>query len=194
MKLTSKIVAVLLALCVLTTSLFAAENQSLLEMKSQSNPDLRLTPPPAASADQKFSGNEFALLLGTGYNLDKGNLFKEAYDLNLYAGAQYFLTKYIGIEAEVPFYQTKGTSVREVSGGPLFRIPLFDTVAPYVGPAVTYDWVAGKFAYYARAGFDVRLVKGWGVFAEGNYNIKDFNGESLKNGSWSVKGGLKLVF
>jgi opacity protein-like surface antigen len=187
-----KVIVILLALFVSLSAIHAAET-TLLE-KNNAPASSLATPAPAALLDQRFYDKEFSLSLGTGYGLTKGDLFRNAYDLNLNVGAQFFLTKYIGVAAELPFYQSKGVSVRELSGGPVVRVPLFDLVAPYAGPAVDYDWVNNKFSYYARAGLEFRPVKNVGLFGEGRYYVRDFNGNSLQNGSWSLNGGVRVSF
>jgi opacity protein-like surface antigen len=64
---------------------------------------LMLTAFAAFSAEtSRFSGNELSVSLGTGYALDNG--FKNPYNFNLNAGVSYYLTRNIGVEAELPFF------------------------------------------------------------------------------------------
>lgn len=145
-----------------------------------------------------FNSDELGLSLSTGYVVDRSAPFQGDYTFNLTAGAFYFPTRYLGLEANVPFYQTDGVSVDEVQAGVLLRLPLgsstplFRNVAPYAGVGGVYNWEAtDKWAYVAKAGVEVRLNSKWGVFAEGQYRNDDFTWE---NGATSVQGGLKFVF
>ena len=140
---------------------------------------------------QLFTGNELSLTLGSSYVADKG--FNDDYSFNLSVGAQYFLTKNIGVDALVPVYSTKGVSVSEVAFGGLVRVPVINHVAPYLGVGAVYNWQdKTDWNYYAKGGLEVRLVKGWGVFGEGVYRVDTL--DNYKNGSTSVQGGLRLVF
>ena len=71
-----------------------------------------------------FNAKEFSLSLGSGYALDRSAAFQQPYTLNANVGSQFFLTRSFGIEADVPFYQTKGVSVSEVQAGLVLRLPL----------------------------------------------------------------------
>ena len=53
--------------------------------------------------DTKFD-RELNLTVGTLYPVDKSFTFENAYDINLFVGAQAFINKYVGIEANVPVY------------------------------------------------------------------------------------------
>ena len=151
-----------------------------------------------AGGTNHFNGNELSLSLGTGYTLQGGfadvKNFADKYDFNLNAGAQYFITKYLGVEGEVPFYQSKGVSVDRVTAGPVLRLPIFDRVAPFVQPNVTYNWVDNKFSYGASAGIEERFFKGWGLQEFASYGVKDFNSDSLKHGLWSLGAKLTIQF
>jgi hypothetical protein len=151
-----------------------------------------------AGGTNHFNGKELSISLGTGYALDGGfsdvKNFAQKYDLNLNAGASYFVTRYLGIEAEVPFYQTKGVSVDRVSAGPVLRLPLFDRVAPFIQPNVTYNWHDNKFSYGAAFGLEERLWKGWGLQQFANYGVSSFSADALKHGNWSLGAKLTLQF
>jgi opacity protein-like surface antigen len=138
-----------------------------------------------------FNAKELGLSLGTGYVVDPSAAFQQDYSFNLSAGAHYFLNKYIGIEANVPFYSTKGISVTEVQAGLVARLPI-GRVAPYVGVSTVYNWNSEtELAYIARAGLEFRFNPKVGVFAEGQYRNDDFN---WNKGSTSVVGGIRFNF
>ncbi len=151
-----------------------------------------------------FNAKEFGLAFGTGYSLGQANqisgktAFNAPYSLNFNAGAFYFPYRNLGVEANVPFYQTKGVSLSEVQAGLVLRLPLAKTVpvfrnfAPYVGVGGVYNWNSAKdFAYTAKVGGEVRLNKNWGVFIESQYRNTDFN---FGQGQTTLNGGLHLVF
>lgn len=144
-----------------------------------------------------FNANEFSLSIGSGYNVNAfgaqnvKEAFATPYNFNLNAGAQYFVTKNLGLEANVPFYQTKGVSVSEVQAGALVRVPVLRHVAPYAGLGGAYAWNdARPFSYIAKGGLEFRLNKGWGLFAEADYRNSNFD---FEKGAVSVNGGLRLV-
>lgn len=126
-------------------------------------------------------------------------LFGKPYNFNLNAGAFYFPWRNLGLEANVPFYQTKGVSVNEVQSGLLLRLPLsrstpvFRNLSPYVGASVVYNWKYEQtWSYIAKTGLEVRLNKKWGVFTEAQYRNYEF--KNWGQGAVSINGGLKFVF
>jgi hypothetical protein len=151
------------------------------------------------NSNSYYSGNEFTLSLGSGYAVNQVKPFTQPYSVNLDAGAQYFFTKYFGVEGNVPFYSTKGTSVSEVRLGFLARLPI-GRLAPYVGLGGDYNWsgdtfenvTRSKFSYIGKAGLEFRLFKPVGVFAEYDYENNHVN--VLTGGQSSVRGGLHLTF
>lgn len=155
-----------------------------------------------------FNAGEFGLSLASGYDLGtaesvvnggKESLFGNSYTFNLNAGVFYFPYRNLGFEANVPFYQTKGVSVDEVSAGVLLRLPLaketpiFRNISPYVGASAVYNWNdAQDWSYIAKAGVEVRLNSKWGVFTEAQYRNYEF--KNWGQGATSLTGGLKFVF
>lgn len=145
-----------------------------------------------------FNSGELGVTLGTSYTVDRAALLKQPYTLNANVGAFWFPFRNLGLEANVPFYQSKGVSVSEVQSGLVLRVPLSKTVpvfrnlSPYLGAGAVYNWNTDqKWAYVAKAGLDVRLNKKWGVFSEAQY--RNYN-STWADGQTSVVGGLKLVF
>lgn len=154
----------------------------------------------AASDTSLFNAGEFGLSLSSGYNLDRANLFKTPYSLNGTAGAFWFPFRNVGLEANVPFYQSTGVSVDEVQAGALLRLPLSKTVpvlrnlSPYVGVGGVYNWQAkADLSYEAKAGLEVRLNKGWGIFGEYQYRNDSISKLTTTGGS-TLQGGLRFVF
>lgn len=153
---------------------------------------------PAVAADSSafFNGKELSLSVGSSYVVDAHAdtvkaAFAKPYALNVNAGANYFFNKYVGIEAEVPFYSTKGVSVSEVETGIKLRLPIA-FVAPYVAVDGVYNWVNtadARWAYVAKAGLEVRPNSKWGAFIEGNYRNNKFDDKGVVG----VAGGLRLV-
>lgn len=158
----------------------------------------------AGDTNGLFNSKELSLSIGSSYVVDYQassvkSAFSAPYDLNFTAGASYFVTRNLGVEAAVPFYQSKGVSVSEAQAGLVFRLPLAKTtpllknVAPYVGVGGVYNWQndsSEKWAYIGKAGAEYRLNSKWGVFVEGQYRNKDFD---WGNGATTIAGGLRLV-
>ena len=193
-KFTKWIVGAFCALA-LITSTYAATNIAT----AKTVPALTQTTP------SLFNAGEFGLSLASAYTLGQvgtlngQNLFKNPYTLNFNAGVFWFPFRNLGLEANVPLYQNQGVSVDEVQAGLVLRFPLakttplFRNLAPYVGVDGVYNWqTAQDWAYIAKAGLEVRLNKGWGVFAEGQYRNVELR--NLNQGQVSLNGGLRLVF
>lgn len=156
-----------------------------------------------ATDSSLFNAKELQLGLGTSYVVDYQvesveEAFAAPYDFNVEAGVSYFLTRNLGVEAWVPFYQTKGVSVSEVQAGLLFRVPLaketpiFRNIAPYIGLGGAYNWnEAQEWAYIGKVGAEWRFNKKWGIFVEGQYRNVDFD---WGKGATTLAGGLKLCF
>jgi hypothetical protein len=196
-KFTKIVVGVFCALLLATTiPAWAQTKATIAPVAVQTTPSL-------------FNGGELGLSLASGYNLGTAGdvvasakartLFTQPYTLNFNAGAFYFPWRNLGVEANVPFYQSKGVSVSEVQAGILLRAPLakktplFKNLAPYIGVGGVYDWqTAQDWAYIGKAGLEVRLNKKWGLFVEGQY--RNYELKNMEKGSVSLNGGLKLVF
>jgi len=145
-----------------------------------------------------YNAGELGVSVSSGYVVDRGNAFGNNYAFNLTAGAFWFPYRNFGVEANLPFYQTKGVAVSEVQAGLLARlpltsnVPLFKNFAPYVGLGGVYAWNdTENWAYVAKGGVDFRLNKKWGVFVEYQYRNVDFD---WGKGEQKLQGGLKLVF
>lgn len=169
----------------LVTAAFAADTNSVTVTAKDTSTSL-------------FNAKEFGLSIGSGYTLDRAALFKQPYSVNLNAGAFFYPWRNLGIEADVPFYETKGVSVQEVQFGPVLRFPLskdkpiLKNLAPYIGAGGIYNWQTTQdWAYYGKVGLEVRVNKHWGVFTEGQYRNSDLK---ANDGQTSVQGGLRLVF
>lgn len=193
-NITKWIVSAVCALA-LVTSTFAASNTVATVKNVQTT----------QSAGSLFNAGEFGLSLASAYELGAaGNIsgataFNQAYTLNFNAGAFWFPYRNLGVEANVPFYQSKGVSVDEVQAGLILRVPLaketplFRNVAPYVGIGGVYNWETEQdWAYIGKIGAEVRLNKKWGVFVESQY--RNYELQNFDKGSVSLVGGLKLVF
>lgn len=145
------------------------------------------------NSGQLFNGNELSLSLSSGYSVDNG--FQDDYTFNFSVGSQYFVTKNLGVEAVLPFYDD-GVTVREVSFGALGRVSLVRNVATYIGAGACYDWQTkdDNWDYYLKAGLEGRLNSKWGAFLEYQYRVDDVNNQSWNDGNQRVVAGLRLVF
>ena len=150
----------------------------------------------AADTNSLFSGNEASVNVSTAYQLDGAYKLNGAYSENVAVGAGYYATKYVGIEASLPFYNTQGVAVKDVLADVLVRVPV--TVgshfgfAPYGGVGVDYAWNQTQFSPFAKAGVELRVNKGWALFTEYQYTIDRF--ADYQNGAGSLRGGLRLNF
>lgn len=153
-----------------------------------------------ANASDLFTGNELSLSLGSGYAVNTAAAFQQPYSKNVDAGVQYYFNKYIGVDLDVPFYSTKGTSVSDAKAGLLFRVPVLTHFAVYAGLGGDYNWTGdtfknvqvSKFSYLAKAGLEFRPVRHLGVFVEDVYQNNQLN--ALVGGQQVVHGGLRFVF
>jgi hypothetical protein len=149
----------------------------------------------ASDSESRFNANELSILIGTSYAVDKANIresFDEDYDANFDVGARYFLTRNIGLEATLPVYSTSGQTINNVDLSLVERLPVLKYAALYARQGANYQWENQTFTGILAAGVEVRLAKGWGVFAEGNYRFADF--DSFSDGNAALRGGLSLSF
>ena len=145
----------------------------------------------ATNSPSLYNAGELGLNVSSGYSLSSLSKFQEAYSLNFAGGLFYFPYKNLGVEVNVPFYQTKGVSVSEVQADVLFRVPV-GHLAVYTGLGGVYNWNSGTdWAYLAKAGAEWRFNSKWSVFSEYQYRNTDFN---WGKGSGSVVAGFRLVF
>lgn len=132
-----------------------------------------------------YTANEFSAALSSAVQLG------HSYDANLSGNVQYFITKNIGLDATLPFYQTSGISVDHVAFGGVFRLPI-SIFAPYAGAGAVYNWQDSNWGGYAKAGVELRVRKYWGIFGQAEYDFSDVN-SSFTKGTWLVGGGVRLV-
>lgn len=154
---------------------------------------------PASAAPSLFNADEYGVSLATAYTVDRANLFKDAYSQNLNVGVYYFPWKYVGLEANVPLYQSTGVSVDEIQAGALLRVPLskqkaiLKNIALYGGLGGVYNWQESQdWAYIGKAGLELRVNSGWGLFAEGQY--RNYQLQNWNSGQTSLNGGIRLRF
>lgn len=137
-----------------------------------------------------FTANEITIGASTSYNVVKGNAFKQAYSANVSAEAQYWLTRYIGLEADVPFYQSRGVSFSRVDAALLGRLPL-GHFAPYAGVGFDYTWSDDRFSPFLRGGIEFRPVRHVVTFVDYQQNFTSF--QRIPEGSGTVRGGFRFV-
>lgn len=203
-KFTKLFVGVFIALALTTSAVFADQTVS-----SASGPVVVQT---VAAPSSLFNAGEYGLSISSAYNVGNANtvkadvttgqykqLYGQPYTLNFNAGAFYFPYRYLGFEANVPFYQSQGVSVDEVQAGVLLRLPLGTTtpilrnIALYGGGDAVYNWQTDqRWSYIGKAGVEFRVNSGWGVFTETQYRNSELR--NWGDGSVSVEGGLRFVF
>jgi hypothetical protein len=183
----TKLIITVCAMALISTSAVAAD-----VVRSSSNANVTV------KNSSFYNAGEFGLSVGTAYTVDRADLFNAPYTANLNAGAFWFPFRNLGVEVNVPVYQTKGVSFSEVQYGVVVRVPLSKTtpilknLSPYVGFGGVYDWQAtDEFAYIAKVGTEVRFNNKWGVFVEGQSRNSEFNWGTSQT---SVAGGLRFAF
>lgn len=106
-------------------------------------------------------------------------------------GANYFLTRYIGIGGDAFTENTAHDFVDSASGNLIARVPIADTgIAPYIfgGGGYQFDEVGQKFAQ-GGAGIEFRFCRHAGFFVDARYVIAD------KTQNYGVgRAGLRLSF
>lgn len=88
---------------------------------------------------------------------------------------EYFITRYIGVEAEAWTENTEHSFVDDVGGNLVGRIPISDTgLAPYVfgGAGHSFDPVVATYGDVG-AGLEFRFRHNFGIFVDGRYVIPD---------------------
>lgn len=188
------------AVCALAFTVVAADINTVATAKYNSTAN----PQSEKVSDVLFNAGEVGLTLSSGYDVGAASkvngstLFQQPYTFNLSAGAFWFPFRNFGVEANVPFYQTKGVSVDEVQFGLLVRLPLAKTtpilrnISPYVGVGGVYGWEAAEeWSYVGKVGVEFRVNKKWGIFTQGTYRNNEL--DNWGQGSVGIEGGLHLV-
>jgi|GEM_PF-4301315 hypothetical protein len=143
-----------------------------------------------------FTGHEFSVNASTAYQLKGYAKLNGAYDINAAVGLGYYFNKYIGVEGSLPFYNTEGVAVKDVTLDGLVRLPI--TVgkqfgfAPYLGLGTDFAWKNVDFSPLAKGGVEFRFTHYLGTFVEYQYVIPSF--QEYDKGASQVVGGFKLVF
>lgn len=141
----------------------------------------------ASTNDSLFNANEFSLTIGSSYGLDDGE-----YDGNLSVGVSYSFTKNFLLEAEVPVYQERGTSVDRVSFGLGYRYPVARIFAPGVRVGSSYLWNDEHFTGYAGFFVETKINKKWAIVPGIDYVFTNF--DKFDKGDWLANVKLKLTF
>ena len=132
--------------------------------------------------DQMYRASEFSLgAFGMGTVgeriLDRfnGNNISRRGRLGAGADAEYFFTRYIGIQGEAWTENTDHFFVDDAGGNLLLRLPIGNTgLAPYAlgGVGHSFDPVAATYGDFG-AGLEFRFMHHFGVFVDGRYVIPD---------------------
>lgn len=133
-------------------------------------------------------GPEWNLLVDSSYPLSAG--FTKNYDINLDLGSQVFFNKYVGIEAKTPAWRSDGRLFQEVTSDLLFRLPLFDTIAPYIGAGASYSWENKNVDYIGKVGVFVKIHKDWALFGELDAKVDKIS--NIRSPEYSIVGGLTI--
>lgn len=146
-----------------------------------------------------FSANELSLDLGASYTAGEhglGNLFKTDIkgsrgtwggDL----GLNYFITRVIGLSADVDMPDNGGNLVDAVLGNLIVRLPLGESgFAPYLfgGGGRTTDR-AWEWVGQAGLGLEFRFSHNLGLFGDGRYIWPQHGSDALL-----LRAGVRIVF
>ena len=151
----------------------------------------------ASSTNTLFRFNEFSLKADTTYSVNHGANLQGKFNENVNLGAQYFPSRYFGVEAGVPLYSSAaGFSTENVSAGLLVRVPLESKhigVAPYLGGGTSYAWNAQHFDYYGKVGLEERISnEHLSLYQEYQYQVSDLG--KLDQGNGLLVFGIKWTF
>lgn len=151
-----------------------------------------------ADMDQRFHADEFSIDA-----FGMGSIGRESFDhlsrhtihhdgrTGLGVGANYFLTKYVGIGGDAYTENTHDSFVDSASGNIILRYP-FENIhlAPFVFGGGGYQWDLTKTAFaQAGAGLEYRFAQHVGVFTDARYV---FNHDTSDIGIGRV--GLRFTF
>jgi hypothetical protein len=131
---------------------------------------------PPASDDRLYHACEFSVdAFGVGildeYNLTHGELAEKNFRWGGGAGANFFLTRYIGIGGDFYSRSWKGSFVDTTTGNLIVRIPIeLIGIAPYVFGGAGYQFQGvDQIVADGGAGIEFRPVRHFGIFVDARY-------------------------
>ena len=137
-----------------------------------------------------FNANELSVSLSTTTD------FSSDYRANVTVGADYYVTKNLGLSLLAPVYLEDGGNVLDnVSAGLSFRVPVpkLENVALVARGLANYNWDDDKWGGVLGGYAELRLNHKWGVFVGGDYAFENLS-DKFDDGSWLFSAGIRLVF
>lgn len=143
-----------------------------------------------------YKNNEVSVGISTSYRFSSSLRDLSKYNVNAAAEVAYFPSKYIGVEASLPFYNSTGVTIQDINADIVIRYPIniasHLAFAPYIGGGADYNWINNDISPLAKAGISLRFNQGWEIFGEYDYQLVSFS--QYEGGESSVKAGLRLNF
>jgi opacity protein-like surface antigen len=120
------------------------------------------------------------------------NEVEEDDELGAGIGANFFITRWLGIGADAYTENTAASVVDNTSVSLILRLPLDEAhLAPYIfaGGGYQFDPDEEEFAQ-AGAGLEIRVTPNWGLFIDGRYRFYD----GSDNDVGIARLGVRLAF
>lgn len=143
-----------------------------------------------------FSKNEVSLQLFGQWSDNNTITVQNLKKVNDYAGGAsltlFPLNYYVGVRASTYLSNLDGKFIDNAAGDLVLRLPIQKLrIAPYGVIGYNYDFGTKGGLLETGGGVECRLFKGWGVFAEYNY---DFKSDVRVRDHQVLKAGLSLKF
>jgi hypothetical protein len=174
---------------------FAAAVGTAMVIGSASGQDATASPD---KLDQFYRADEFSVdafasgSLGKQYIDDvSGDTLRHHGRLGAGLGANYFITRYIGLGGDVYSENTTGRFIDSASGNLIGRLPIGNTgLAPYIfgGAGHQFEQVQQTFGQ-AGTGVEIRITPNVGFFVDARYVFPD-----RTDGYGLARGGMRISF
>lgn len=156
-------------------------------------------PDDADHHDELFRARELSLDIFGGVSVGKevledfsSNAVEENGELGAGVGANFFITRWLGIGADAYTENTSDSVVDNASVSLILRLPLDDAhLAPYIFAGGGYQWDPDEEEFVqAGAGLEIRVTPFWGLFIDARYRFYDDSDNDVGIGRL----GIRLAF
>lgn len=118
------------------------------------------------ASSELFRSGEFDLSIGGVASIGTAQREKEAVVVGTQLGADYFVTRNLGLGARAELNDFTHSVIDRASGRLTVRAPLWDRVSPYGYAEGGYQFERERVFAGAGGGVEFRFTKGAGVYAE----------------------------
>lgn len=118
------------------------------------------------ASGELFRSGEFDVSIGGTASIGTAQREAEAVVVGTQVGADYFVTKNLGLGARAELNDFSHSVVDRASGRATVRAPLWDRVAPYGYAEGGYQFEKERIFAGAGGGVEFRFTKGAGVYGE----------------------------